>query len=330
MTDILGLDIGGANLKAAHTRGGARLRPFALWKQPDFLAEELRDLLAGWPPFARLAVTMTGELCDCFATRREGVLHILGTVEMVARDTPVDVWHTDGQFHSPAETRVNPLGAAAANWLVLATFAGRFVPHGPALVIDVGSTTTDIVAMEDGRPIPQALTDYERLRTSELIYTGVRRTPLCALLGRLVAAEFFSTTLDAYLFLGRLPENPSDSDTADGRPVTRARAEARLARQVCADLEVITTSEIEHLATQTFNHQRWLLREAFEVQAARLSGVPTACLAGSGEFLAREAWLDWRGGRIHSLRSLANELGPDVSAAAPAYAVAVLAAERAP
>src|SRR5262245_3338572 len=107
MTDVLGLDIGGANLKAAHTAGSARLRPFALWKHPDRLADELRDLLTGWPPFARLAVTMTGELCDCFATRREGVLHILAAVEAVAGPIPVAVWYTDGQFHTIAEPRAN-------------------------------------------------------------------------------------------------------------------------------------------------------------------------------------------------------------------------------
>src|SRR5262245_2088910 len=183
MSTVLGLDVGGANLKAAHTAGGARLRPFALWKQPDWLAEELRDLLAGWPPFDRLAVSMTGELCDCFATRREGVLHILAAVERVARGTRVDVWHTDGQFHAAEGTRANPLGAASANWHALATFAGRFVPRGPAVLIDVGSTTTDVIPLRDGRPCPMGRTDRERLRVGELIYTGVRRTPLCALLG---------------------------------------------------------------------------------------------------------------------------------------------------
>src|SRR5437763_5240199 len=97
MIPVLGLDIGGANLKAAHSGGPARLRPFSLWKQPDRLADELSALIADWPPFEQLAVTMTGELCDCFATRREGVLHILAAVERVA-PVPVAVWHLDGEF----------------------------------------------------------------------------------------------------------------------------------------------------------------------------------------------------------------------------------------
>ena len=38
---VLGLDIGGANLKAAHSAGLARLMPFELWKYPAGLASAL-------------------------------------------------------------------------------------------------------------------------------------------------------------------------------------------------------------------------------------------------------------------------------------------------
>src|SRR4051794_30410873 len=56
----LGLDVGGATLRAAHTAGPAVSRPFALWKEPAALAGRLRDLTREFPPFGRLAVTMTG------------------------------------------------------------------------------------------------------------------------------------------------------------------------------------------------------------------------------------------------------------------------------
>ena len=56
MARVLGLDVGGANLKAAHSTGVARLRPFALWKEPAGLSRELHYLLQGLPPFAALAV----------------------------------------------------------------------------------------------------------------------------------------------------------------------------------------------------------------------------------------------------------------------------------
>src|SRR5436309_2230449 len=152
--DVLGLDIGGANLKAAHSCGAARVKPFELWRQRAALPGALHALIDGLPPWDRLAVTMTGELCDCFETKREGVGAILDAAEKVADGKPVQVWLTDGRFVDLAEARRTPLLAAASNWLALATFAGRYALRGPAVLIDIGSTTTDIVPLLDGRPVP--------------------------------------------------------------------------------------------------------------------------------------------------------------------------------
>ncbi len=80
----LGLDVGGANLKLADGRGWAATRPFPLWRQPGGLMAALEELLATAPSADGLALTMTGELADCFATKREGVEAILGAVEAAA------------------------------------------------------------------------------------------------------------------------------------------------------------------------------------------------------------------------------------------------------
>src|SRR5262249_5319838 len=151
----------------------------------------------------RLAVTMTGELCDCFESSRQGVNHILDAVEALAGSVPVSVWTSGAKFVSLAEARRQPLRPASAHWLAVATFAGRLVPTGPALLIDLGTTTTDIVPMVDGRPVPAGRSDRERLEKDELLYLGWRRTPLCAFTGTSRAAELFATTLDVYLVLER-------------------------------------------------------------------------------------------------------------------------------
>ncbi len=153
--NVLGLDIGGANLKAAHTDGRARSVPFALWKNPTALPDALRRLLGNMPPANVLAVTMTGELCDCFESKRQGVVAILDAVKETAGETPICVWQNDGRFVDLEEARQTPLPAASANWLALAAFAGRYAPKGPALLIDIGSTTTDIVPLRNGRPVPK-------------------------------------------------------------------------------------------------------------------------------------------------------------------------------
>src|SRR5438067_1794321 len=131
---VLGLDIGGANLKAATSTGLACTQPFSLWKDPAGLAGALTRLLELIPRADLLAVTMTGELCDCYESKRHGVLAILDGVEAVAGATATRVWRHDGQFVELAAARIAPLKVAAANWLALATFAGRFVSTGSGLL----------------------------------------------------------------------------------------------------------------------------------------------------------------------------------------------------
>jgi probable H4MPT-linked C1 transfer pathway protein len=288
----------------------------------------MQTLLCDWPPFDLLAVTMTGELCDCFATKRDGVAAILDAILLAGVKVPVRVWMNDGRLVDVPTALDDPLSVAAANWLALATFAARFTTLGPAVVLDVGSTTTDIIPLLDGRPIPEGRSDPERLRCGELVYTGVRRTPLCALLGGQVAAEFFATTLDAYLVLGQLPEDPEDCDTADGRPATREHAEARLARMICADLETSSHAERHDIAVRVARRQVQMISHALESVTRRLPGAPeSVILSGSGEFLAEIAWRGQKSLAHSASISLRERLGVEISRAACAYALAVIASE---
>jgi probable H4MPT-linked C1 transfer pathway protein len=187
-------------------------------------------------------------------------------------------------------------------------------------LIDVGSTTTDVIPIQDGWPKPVGFTDVERLRSRELIYTGVRATPICALLGWDVVAETFATTHDANIVLSNLLEEPANYDTADGRPATRDYAFARLARMLGGDLTTITAEEVQRLATAAVTQQREQIAHAIQ----RHGGEGPQIICGSGEFLARAAC------DLHRpIRSMEQELGREISTAACAYAVAQLAAESA-
>jgi hypothetical protein len=330
--EILGLDIGGANLKAAHADGSARTVAFPLWKVPDKLAAALDDLLEDLPCADTLAVTMTGELCDCWESKRQGVQAILDAVEAVARSRTIHVWTNTGELVDLAQARERALEVASANWLALATFAGSFAPKGNALLLDIGTTTTDIIPLVDGKPRPRGRTDPQRLEKGELVYRGWKRTPVCALAGPSRAGEFFATLHDVYLTLKIVPEAPSDHDTADGRPATRVHANRRLARMLCGDLETTTPRECQALASEI--NYRFCIQIAQAIQAVKqaLHGeVQTIVTSGSGEFLvsgvltSAEFPLSFVEENIVSLRTL---LGPMISAAACAYALARLCQER--
>jgi hypothetical protein len=134
-------------------------------------------------------------------------------------------------------------------------------------------------------------------------------------------AELFATTDDVSLILGHSIEDANDRNTADGRPRTRAAARNRLARMIGLDHRSFDRQDAEIAARQIWQRMRERLRGSLE-QVARMSkGADpfTAVLSGHGAMLAEPLPHRWRVIRA------ADRLGAQVSRAAPAYAVAVLA-----
>ena len=333
----LGLDIGGANLKVADGRGFVLSRPFPLWKNPLALPAMLEEMILLSPPTEALAVTMTGELADCFATKAEGVGAILQAVEAAGAGRVVSVYLTDGFWVSPEVALNDPLRAAASNWHALARFAGRHLTQRSGLVIDIGSTTCDIIPLTFGRVAARGRSDPERMVYGELVYTGVVRSPVCAVVDRVpwrgrscpVAQELFATAWDVYLLLGDLPEEPGSTSTADGRPATRTAAHDRLARAICADRTMVSVEDARAIAEAVADSQLDTIAEAADRVMATLPERPHGVvLSGLGEFLGRRAL--HRLGLSARIVSLAEQLGPEVSRAATAHALAILAAETAP
>ena len=339
MPSFLGLDIGGANLKASDGESHAKSCEFPLWQCPERLTAALHDLIQEFTEPSGFAVTMTGELADCFPTKSEGVDWILQAVETVAENRPVFVWQTGAEFVSPDIAREIPLLVAAANWHALATFAGRMVPEGLSLLIDMGSTTTDIIPLLNGVPIPSGLTDRERLTSGELVYTGVHRTPLCAVRSSVdfqgtrcrVAAELFATVQDVYLLLGALPESPNSIDTANGKPATQAAAHDRLARMLCCDRTEVCFEEAFHIAEQFASEQRQQLSEAIlQVLNEQSEPLSQVIVSGSGAFLIEQ--LCQEVSPLNGIETilLGEIFQPEIAEAACAFAVARLADERLP
>ena len=329
------LDIGGANIKCSAPGGAAGVIRFELWKHAGDLERALVSIIEPLGPLERLAVTMTAELCDCFETKAAGVRHVIDSVARALERTPAHgrprmlVWRTDRRLAGIDEARADPIPAAAANWLATAILAGWLVPSGPALLVDVGSTTADIIPIENGKPAPSGLTDIDRLLSGELVYTGAARTPIAAIVrelpwrGRMcpVAKEVFATSRDAYLVLGHMREDPADSSTADGRPATRLHARARLARMLCADSADITDGDATVAALHVAAAQEAEIASAIETASWRRGRIRALVAAGSGEFLASAAARS----RADATIPLSREIGETASAAAAAHALRLIA-----
>jgi probable H4MPT-linked C1 transfer pathway protein len=330
---VLGWDVGGANVKAAVVEGGASgrtvhtgSRPFEIWRDKHALPEVLRELASALPAPDSVVVTMTAELSDVFRTKREGVGFVLDAVEAVSR-APVRVFTTAGGFVDARTARAHPLETAASNWLATAMLVGGFVPD--ALLVDIGSTTTDVTPVAGGRVIATGRTDPERLSAGELVYTGVLRTNVAAIVRRVplgggdcpVASELFAVSGDVHVLLGSLSAADYTCPTPDGRPPTAEFAGERLARVVCADGEMLAPGEIRAIAEAVAEAQVEEVAGALRQVARRLARPAPVIATGLGSFVARRA-----AQRVAMpAQDLADVLKVDVGTVAPAVAVAWLA-----
>ena len=336
MGAILGWDVGGANIKAARIDGQSEPRmlerPLALWRESHRLSAvlaETAETLGGAPA---MAVTMTAELADCFSTKREGVASVLDAFDAAFPNVQPWVYGTDGAFRPALVARRQPFRVAAANWMASAAVVARL--HPDALFVDVGSTTADIIPIVNGRVAAKGKTDPARLRSGELIYTGTLRTPICAIVrsvprrGRRcrVAAEHFAIAADAHLWLGHIDPAGYSCDTPDGRGRSRLESGARLARMVCADLEMLREQGVTEIAAHVARAQVRQIASGIRQVVKRLgSRAPQlAIVAGQGAFIARAA-AEQAGLRV---AVLADVLGDAAARAVPAAAVAYLLSER--
>ncbi len=288
--NFLGLDIGGAFIKYAllPAKGKAvrGIVPFELWKQPEKLAAALKPLKPKKPYAA--AITMTGELCDCFKNRRDGVRHIVDAAQQAFGS--VAVYGVNGGLLSPERAVRRHREVASANWPLvprrLSLLAKNF------LMVDIGSTTIDLTPVRDGRIVNRGLADYARVRNGELLYTGSLRTPLPAVAAALtiggkktpVAAETFCIMADVHLLLKNIRPSDYVCPTPDGGPKTARGAARRLARVLLADDGDIGITALVAAAREAADAQR-----AQVVAAARRFNLPVI-VVGTGAFILEPAF----------------------------------------
>jgi (4-(4-[2-(gamma-L-glutamylamino)ethyl]phenoxymethyl)furan-2-yl)methanamine synthase len=335
-----GWDIGGAHLKLARVERGrviaARQMPCPLWLGFDRLNAALDEALSCWPEAERHAVTMTAELADLFPDRATGVRSILDALTRRVPEASVRVYANDGGLLSPEAAAAAPERVASANWHASAQLAARRLRD--ALLVDIGSTTTDLVPLRRGQVAAEGVDDAGRLARGELVYRGVVRTPVMAIAAHValegervgVMAELFATAADVFRLTGELPADADQQPTPDGRGKSAAESRARLARMVGRDAASAPDAVWDGLARHI---ARRLLREiaaAARAVAARAGLPPRAPVigAGIGRFLA--AALAERLGRPYRayesvIPAADAEIAALAASCAPAAAVALLA-----
>jgi probable H4MPT-linked C1 transfer pathway protein len=345
---VVGWDIGGAHVKAALFAEGAvrdaAQWPCPLWQGQAHLAAALNAARSRWPQIAKAAhaVTMTGEMVDLFEDREAGVRAIAVQVASAFGGRLQffgGIESSRPRWFGAAQAGAQWRAIASANWAATAAWIGCKLRN--AVLVDIGSTTTDIIAIDGAQPAAYDRDDAERLARGELVYGGVVRTPLACLAQRVpfrgrefnVMNELFATTSDVYRLTAELDPAHDQHAAADNGAKDLAASCRRLARMIGHDardarradwIDLARHWRAAQLAQIRANFRRVVSRSAVDV-----CGVAPVVAAGCGAFLARDLAAresrPWVG--FDELTGVAgSERSSWISVCAPSVAVALLAA----
>ena len=332
---VAGFDIGGANTDLAVIdfeedeikNIEVDFAYLPMWSNNDDLSKVLVELIENICPVGEIdavGISMTAELVDAYNTKKDGVLDVVAKCEQTF-DCPIAYVGIDGLM-SKEEIEKTPLKAAAANWIATAQIATLISDN--CIFIDTGSTTTDIIPIKDGMECAIGKSDFDRSATGELVYTGTLRTNLASFLDNVelngkkyrVASELFAQTADVYTVLDLIGEDDYICDTFDGESKSKIDCAKRIARVVCADLEMLSMGEIVEMCK--FIHQKQIEQIADGLkQVHETQNLDLIVTTGLGKDI-----LDKKAAELLGLevKSMGDILSDDECTVAPAVGTAVM------
>ncbi|MFX0137881.1 MAG: hydantoinase/oxoprolinase family protein [Candidatus Hodarchaeota archaeon] len=275
---ILGLDIGGANTKAALIHFEAKqlldsfsyIEFFPFWQKtikeiPDMLGRVIKNLVVRnnfkLENIDFFTVTITAELSDAFQTKREGISIILNALKAVFDIRKLKFITNKNIFIDYETAKTNYTLITAANWVSTALYLGQFLAQ--CILIDAGSTTIDIIPISESIPVAQGKDDISRLMNHELVYTGGLRATIPSITHHVpykgknirVSFEKFALISDVHRILKNISEEEYINDTADNRSKSLKNCYARLSRVICMDIETISMEELDLIANYIYQKQ---------------------------------------------------------------------------
>jgi probable H4MPT-linked C1 transfer pathway protein len=275
---VAGFDIGGANTDLAvvefdelvnilDIRTAFRYLP--MWMKTEELSQTLIDLLGpDMDEIVAVGVCMTADIADSYQNKSEGVLDIAGRV-IESFNLPVGFVGLNGVINYEG-VKISRLDLAAANWIATAPLAAYMSPD--CVLIDTGSTTTDIIPIKKGKECARGRSDLERLATGELVYTGTLRTNVATIVDKVplkaewvrVASELFAQTADVHLALGNITPEEYTAQTPEGSGTSLKDCLLRLSRVVCGDLDLLNHEDILEMARFIYKKQVDQVAEALK------------------------------------------------------------------
>jgi probable H4MPT-linked C1 transfer pathway protein len=204
-------------------------------------------------------VTITAELSDAFSSKKEGITIICQQLQNAFNSQYLLLINVNAEFVTVQQALSDYLSVSASNWIATSLVFGEKERMG--LLLDMGSTTMDLIPIKEGKPVAIGKNDVDRLIHHELYYTGVLRPPIPTIVNSVpfhdvlcpISFERFALMADVYMILGFISEQEYSCDTADGRGKSIEECYSRLARIICADSSLVTKEEMDRIAEHIYH-----------------------------------------------------------------------------
>ena len=175
----LGWDIGGANTKVCVFDKNYKIinqhtKNIKVWSNFSEIRVFLKYISSFYSNFdVYNFITITAESCDNFKNRNLGMTEILSNCSNYIKGKTL-FFANNGKYVNYDTAIKSTEKLFSTNWILTSKFLNY--KKNIDLIIDVGSTTTDIIFKDMN--IENNINDHMRLTNKTLLYLGVVRTPL--------------------------------------------------------------------------------------------------------------------------------------------------------
>ncbi|MDC0482314.1 hypothetical protein OAN90_02565, partial [Gammaproteobacteria bacterium] len=236
-------------------------------------------------------ITITAESCDNFTDRKHGMTNILEycSNHIVGNK----LYYTNTNKFIDYNSAINKTEELfSTNWMLTSKFLNS--KKNIDLIIDIGSTTTDIIFKD--MHIGSNINDYMRLVNKTLLYQGVVRTPLSMMTDNVLfkgnntslVNEVFATTGDIFNLHGDIDFSKLDYLGSDNLQFTKVNSFTRLARIIGLDYK---ESEREYLIVLSKYFKELFISKIIEnikiIFSNKIDDITISAI-GEGRFLIEE------------------------------------------
>ena len=259
--EFLGIDIGGAHIKIVGLDKQKKIIlvkyiKFYFWKNKAKLFKFFDFINSISTPHTKIGITLTAELCDIFETRIDGFKKIYNECKRLKNKF---FFYTSSKEVFTVKSNTKKI--ISMNWHATGKFISKNLSN--AVIVDFGSTTTDIICIKNKIIKNLSFDDFSRLKNNELIYTGLTRTPIFGIMNELslnginypVIPEFFSSMSDVYRINKSLDKILDIDDTADNTEKNLNQSFIRVARNFGFDFDKSNKELLKKISRKLINCQ---------------------------------------------------------------------------